>query len=129
MSVTLPNALVVVSLSQTTKAPLHVFDYELPILEAIFGPQEDGEWHVVEEGEQEVEEFDAATAYEGLKSRWGAYEGENYKLRAIYRDPNDFANKIGADAPSEERTRSRALIVDSTKTKKPAAAKKAAAPK
>lgn len=125
MSITLPTALVVLSLNEFTKAPLHVFDYELPIIEAIFGAQEDGEWQLVEEGEVSLDEFDAASAYEGLKARWGSYEGDGYALRSIYRDPRDFAKKVGADAPTDERLRSRALIVDGSKDAAPAKAGKA----
>lgn len=121
MAITLPIALVVIELSEYTKAPVHVFDYELPIIEAIFGSQDDGLWQLVEEGEIVLDEFDSATAYEGVKARWGKYEGESFDLRSVYRDARDFARKIGADEPTDARLRSRALIVDNTKA--PAAAK------
>lgn len=130
--ITLNQLVVIIDRGADLKLPTTVFEYELPVLERIYG--EDA-ISVDSEEEVDVPAFTANEAYEVLRSKYGPRHLED--VQAVYPRPSALGKASGLEV-EEDTTRGKrpqSLVTDHKKVaakvaKKPAkktAAKKTAA--
>lgn len=84
----------VIDRDATTKLPVQVFDYELPILEELFA-----EGAVITEVKSEkfdVQNFDEAEVFAGLKNKYGSTAEGAEALKAAYRNERAFSKAVAA---------------------------------
>lgn len=84
----------VIDRDATTKLPVQVFDYELPILDELFA-----EGAVITEIKSEkfdVQNFDEAEVFAGLKNKYGSTAEGAEALKAAYRNERAFFKAVAA---------------------------------
>lgn len=102
---------VLIERDSSTKIPAEVPEYELDILERIYG--EDA-IEVVEHVERYVESFDAETALNALRNKYEKFEGV---VDRAFPSARAFARATGADLGerSDVRREPQSLAIDHTK--------------
>ncbi|HHA2973254.1 hypothetical protein E5C33_09400 [Stenotrophomonas maltophilia] len=84
----------VIDRDATTKLPVQVFDYELPVLEELFA---DGAVITEVKSEPfEVHNFDEAEVFAGLKNKYGSTTEGAEALKAAYRNERAFSQAVAA---------------------------------
>lgn len=124
-ALTLTFVLVLIERDSSTKIPAEVPEYELDIIERIYG---EDMIEVVERNERSVESFDAETALNALRNKYEKFEGI---VDAVFPSARAFARATGAELGerSDVRREPQSLVVDHSKkagtTTKATTAKKA----
>ena len=120
-TVTLTQLVVIIDRDASTKLPATIFDYELPILQRIYGEDQ-----VYEHSEEdvEVEAMTANDAHEALRRKYAQHIDD---VLVVYSRPGALAKASGLEVVDEGN---RGKLAQSTATDhKKAAAEKAAAKK
>lgn len=113
-SETLTSMVVLLDRDANTSLPATVFDYELPLLDIIYG---EDHYEVISEESIEIEDFDVVEAYEGLRRKYQQHEAEFPDLRSVYPSAKAFGKAIGIAAPDNERRQPRSSVVNHRATK------------
>ena len=83
----------VIDRDATTKLPVQIFDYELPIVEELYPPES------ISESKREaidVESFDMAEVFAGLQNKYGRTAEGAEALKYAYRNERDFAKAVAS---------------------------------
>lgn len=83
----------VIDRDATTKLPVQIFDYELPIVEELYPPES------ISESKREaieVENFDMAEVFAGLQNKYGRTAEGAEALKYAYRNERDFAKAVAS---------------------------------
>ncbi|GEM_PF-7039531 len=83
----------VIDRDATTKLPVQIFDYELPIVEELYPPES------ISESKREaieVENFDMAEVFAGLQNKYGRTAEGSEALKYAYRNERDFAKAVAS---------------------------------
>lgn len=83
----------VIDRDATTKLPVQIFDYELPIVEELYPPES------ISESKREaieVSNFDVAEVFAGLQNKYGRTAEGAEALKFAYRNERDFAGAVAA---------------------------------
>lgn len=83
----------VIDRDATTKLPVQIFDYELPIVEELYPPES------ISESKREaieVENFDMAEVFAGLQNKYGRTAEGADALKYAYRNERDFAKAVAS---------------------------------
>jgi len=91
----------VIDRDATTKLPVQIFDYELPIVEELYPPES------ISESKREaieVSNFDVAEVFAGLQNKYGRTAEGAEALKFAYRNERDFAKAVASsiDAAKDE---------------------------
>lgn len=81
----------VIDRDATTKLPVQIFDYELPIVEELYPPES------ISESKREaidVKDFDVAEVFAGLQNKYGRTAEGAEALKFAYRNERDFAKAV-----------------------------------
>ncbi len=113
----LTQLLVLIDRDATTKLPATIFDYELPILEDLYGEEQ---VFVVEDEtkEVEVENFDLSAAFDGLVAKYKRTAEGDTARRRYFSKARDLEKKLGSaiSAKSTSKPASDDDSVDKPKT-------------
>lgn len=83
----------VIDRDATTKLPVQIFDYELPIVEELYPPES------ISESKREaieVSSFDVAEVFAGLQNKYGRTAEGAEALKYAYRNERDFAMAVAS---------------------------------
>jgi hypothetical protein len=83
----------VIDRDATTKLPVQIFDYELPIVEELYPPES------ISESKREaieVKDFDVSEVYAGLQNKYGRTAEGAEALKHAYRNDREFAKAVQA---------------------------------
>ncbi len=83
----------VIDRDATTKLPVQIFDYELPIVEELYPPES------ISESKREaieVENFDITEVFAGLQNKYGRTAEGAEALKYAYRNERDFAKAVAS---------------------------------
>lgn len=83
----------VIDRDATTKLPVQIFDYELPIVEELYPPES------ISESKREaieVSNFDMAEVFAGLQNKYGRTAEGAEALKYAYRNERDFAKAVAS---------------------------------
>ncbi|MDH7548264.1 hypothetical protein [Stenotrophomonas geniculata] len=83
----------VIDRDATTKLPVQIFDYELPIVEELYPPESISE---AKREAIEVSNFDVAEVFAGLQNKYGRTEEGAEALKYAYRNDRDFAKAVAS---------------------------------
>lgn len=87
----------VIDRDATTKLPVQIFDYELPIVEELYPPES------ISESKREaieVENFDMAEVFAGLQNKYGRTAEGAEALKQAYRNEREFSRAVQASMDS-----------------------------
>jgi len=81
----------VIDRDATTKLPVQIFDYELPIVEELYPPES-----ISEQKREaiEVKDFDVAEVFAGLQNKYGRTPDGEEALKHAYRNEREFTKAV-----------------------------------
>lgn len=89
---TLKQVLATVDISATLKPAVTVFEYELPVLDAIHGSENETVLTIVSSKDVDVGDLNAAEAFNTLLRKYPAYQDV---VRSVYRNAKVLARETG----------------------------------